>query len=207
MDYVIQKATPSKKIGSRGRPVAFDRSDVIERSVDLFWSNGFDGSSLDDLVGGLGISRSTLYNSFGGKDGLYQAALEQYLDRVERVIVEPLRTGSEGLADVVAFIDRVEAVLTSVEMPAGCLVLNDMAAPRNVAAVDRYLAGLRDAVHSGLHRAATLGEIDASTVAARTAVVLATVIAANHVSAAELHVGATELTNGLRTVVRQWAHT
>jgi len=204
MDYVNQKATSSEKMVPKGRPIAFDRGEVIDRAVEMFWTKGFDGSSLDDLVGGLGISRSTLYNSFDGKDGLHESALDRYLERVERVIVEPLRNGTEGVADLLAFIDLVGTVLAATDMPAGCLVLNEIAASRNTAAVDRYLNGMRDAVGASLSRAAMLGEIDQSTVTARTAVVLAAVIGANHVAHAATDAHATDLIDGLRTVVGEW---
>src|SRR5262245_10291054 len=85
-----------------GRPKNYDRSEVLERATRVFWSKGYEGTHLSELVDATGLNRFSLYNEFGGKEGLYRAALEQYiaglgelgslLDR------EPL-----GLANVRAF--------------------------------------------------------------------------------------------------------
>lgn len=203
---MIQNATWESKKSAKtaGRPVEFDRDAVIDGAVELFWTNGFDDTSLDDLVAGLGVSRSTLYNSFGGKDGLYDAVLDRYLDRVEHVVVQPLRSGADGIVDLVAFTTRLNDVLTSPAMPAGCLVLNSIASPRNAPAVSRYLASLRTGISAALTRAARLGEIDETTIDTRTALVLSAVIGLNHVAHASVDIDIDELTDALRSTIQNW---
>jgi len=66
--------TPSKK----GRPALFDPNRVVEQVADLFWERGYDGVSMSDITAATGLSKSSLYNSFGGKDALFEIALKQY---------------------------------------------------------------------------------------------------------------------------------
>jgi len=56
----------------------FDEGLALGRAMDLFWRQGYDATSLQDLVDELGISRSSLYATFGDKDRLYRAALALY---------------------------------------------------------------------------------------------------------------------------------
>lgn len=69
-----QSKTPSKK----GRPALFDPDRVVEQVADLFWARGFDGVSMSDITAATGLSKSSLYNSFSGKDALFKTALKQY---------------------------------------------------------------------------------------------------------------------------------
>lgn len=65
------------------RPKAFDPNIVLDRAVDLFWARGFEAVSVQDLVDHLGISRSSLYQTFGDKQALYLAALDRYRQQGE----------------------------------------------------------------------------------------------------------------------------
>lgn len=64
---------------SRGRPRAFDKDETLEKAMLLFWDRGFEGASLDDLTATMGISPSSLYSAYGGKEKLYFAALDRFL--------------------------------------------------------------------------------------------------------------------------------
>lgn len=56
----------------------FDESEVLKKAICIFWDKGYNGTSMQDLVDGLGISRSSLYDTFGDKQKLYLKALEGY---------------------------------------------------------------------------------------------------------------------------------
>lgn len=60
------------------RPKEFDENAVLQKAVNLFWEKGFNGVSMQDLIDGLGISRSSLYGTFGDKYQLYLKSLESY---------------------------------------------------------------------------------------------------------------------------------
>lgn len=65
------------------RPPTFDRQEKLEEAMDLFWEQGYEATSVQDLVDRLALNRSSLYNSFDGKHDLYLEALDHYRE-VER---------------------------------------------------------------------------------------------------------------------------
>ena len=56
----------------------FDEQEVLAKAVEIFWRKGYNGTSMQDLVDGLGISRSSLYDTYSDKHTLYLKALEKY---------------------------------------------------------------------------------------------------------------------------------
>jgi TetR/AcrR family transcriptional regulator, transcriptional repressor for nem operon len=60
------------------RPRQFDRDEVLQKAIRVFWEHGFAGTSTDQLVKELGIGRQSLYNTFGDKRPLYLEALRTY---------------------------------------------------------------------------------------------------------------------------------
>jgi TetR/AcrR family transcriptional repressor of nem operon len=56
----------------------FDEHEVLAKAIQLFWYKGYNGTSMQDLVDGLGISRSSLYDTYTDKHTLFVKALESY---------------------------------------------------------------------------------------------------------------------------------
>jgi AcrR family transcriptional regulator len=201
-----------KSSGRRpGRPPAFDRARVIEGAVRAFWSAGYQRTSLTALERATGVDRSTLYNSFGGKAGLYRQAAAGYVDVVEAEIFAPLRHGTAGVDDVVAFLERLGAHVRAGRHPPGCLIVNDLAATgHDRAATERYLARLNEGLRSALERSARLGETDGSAVEDRVRLLAAAVIGVNLVAAGGAGRGdaatasAADTVAALARTVRSW---
>lgn len=61
------------------RPRAFDLDIATERALQLFWSKGYEGTTLEDLTEAMGINRPSLYAAFGNKEGVFRRALELYV--------------------------------------------------------------------------------------------------------------------------------
>lgn len=66
------------------RTIEFERDEVLTRAMHAFWARGFEATSVADLVQATGINRASMYNAFGSKEGLFLAALDHYVDRVNR---------------------------------------------------------------------------------------------------------------------------
>jgi len=62
----------------RGRPRAFDRDAALGQARRTFWQLGYEGASIADLTGAMGITPQSLYAAFGSKAELYREALAQY---------------------------------------------------------------------------------------------------------------------------------
>jgi len=60
------------------RPKEFDTEEALEKAIDLFWAKGFNACSMQDVVEGLGLSRSSIYETFGDKRQLFLASLKKY---------------------------------------------------------------------------------------------------------------------------------
>ncbi|MDX3358798.1 MULTISPECIES: TetR/AcrR family transcriptional regulator [Streptomyces] len=73
-----------------GRPRAFDEEEAVRAAVGLFGGRAYDGVSVDDLVGHLGVHRNSLYKTFGSKRGLYLTALRRHLADDLRPLLETL---------------------------------------------------------------------------------------------------------------------
>jgi TetR/AcrR family transcriptional repressor of nem operon len=80
------------------RPREFDADDALERATRLFWTKGFEQTSLDELCAATGLGRSSLYTAFGDKRALYLRALARYEQRsaarIETALAgKPIRDG------------------------------------------------------------------------------------------------------------------
>lgn len=163
-----------------GRPLGFDPDAAVAGAVLLFWRRGFEGASLPDLESATGLRRSSIYNTFGGKPELFRAALGRYARDMDAALLEPLRTGTAGLDDVLAFLDRLDAHAVD-DLPPGCLICNTLvelgaADPVTGGRVAGYLRRLESAFRAALGRAAALGEMPGSAQEHRAALLTALVI-------------------------------
>ncbi|MEV0065227.1 TetR/AcrR family transcriptional regulator [Amycolatopsis sp. NPDC050768] len=62
----------------RGRPRAFDREHALTQAMFVFWERGYEGTSLADLTGAMGINPPSLYAAFGSKEALFREAVDRY---------------------------------------------------------------------------------------------------------------------------------
>jgi TetR/AcrR family transcriptional repressor of nem operon len=107
------------------RTKEFDEAEVLDQALELFRARGFKHTSFADLVGELGVSRQSLYDTYGDKQTLYQTALKRYLarnyDHLRRQLAEdiPVRTAFTQL------FDGMIAANCANGSP-GCLMVNSM---------------------------------------------------------------------------------
>ena len=62
------------------RPQTFEREVVLEQAMNVFWRQGFEATSVDDLIRATGLARQSMYNSFGDKRTFFLATLQRYLE-------------------------------------------------------------------------------------------------------------------------------
>lgn len=62
----------------RGRPREFDVDEALIEALRVFWSKGYEGASISDLTGAMGITRPSMYAAFGNKESLFRKALDLY---------------------------------------------------------------------------------------------------------------------------------
>jgi AcrR family transcriptional regulator len=108
---------------NRGRPRNFDPDLVLENAMQLFWSQGYEATSLQDLLMATGLSKSSLYESFGNKQSLFEAAFTRYFETRARHMLERLEQAESPLGFV------RECLLSVLEdaqrgTPRGCMLVN-----------------------------------------------------------------------------------
>jgi TetR/AcrR family transcriptional repressor of nem operon len=65
------------------RPKQYKYEAVLEKAMDLFWAKGYNGTSVQELVDYLKLSKASMYEAFGDKHGLFMATLHNYRKRVK----------------------------------------------------------------------------------------------------------------------------
>lgn len=109
-----------------GRPRTFDRQEVLDDTLELFWRNGYRSTTTRDLEQELGLSQSSIYNAFGSKRDLLMEALACYEERITAELLEPLEQADDGLDGIAEFFDRLARWVTS-DGRRGCMIINLMA--------------------------------------------------------------------------------
>ncbi|WP_417432332.1 TetR/AcrR family transcriptional regulator [Kiloniella sp.] len=67
------------------RPREFDVEVALNNALQVFWTKGYEGTGITDLLEAMQIARGSLYKAFGDKKNLYLSALKQY----EKNCIEP----------------------------------------------------------------------------------------------------------------------
>lgn len=108
----------------RGRPRSFDEAEALEKAIQVFWSKGYDGVTIDDLVDGMGVGRPSLYAVFGDKRAIFLRALKAYAERKGAAAAKALLTPPRGLRDSIAgFLRFAVDSATEKGSARGCLMI------------------------------------------------------------------------------------
>lgn len=112
-----------------GRMPTFDRRAVVDAARDVFWQRGYAEAGITELEEATGLTRSSLYNAFGSKRGLFDAVLAQYLDDIVRTRLRPLGGGDPSALE--AYVEDMRAAIAADSPRArlGCLLLNAGSSP------------------------------------------------------------------------------
>jgi TetR/AcrR family transcriptional regulator, transcriptional repressor for nem operon len=106
------------------RTKEFDTDKVLEKAVALFSCKGYNGASMQDVVDCLGLSRSSLYDTFGDKRQLYLEALKKYRQEKTSCMIQQIQQTS----DIKSLIQQIlqSAVQEGLEDPQqkGCFMVN-----------------------------------------------------------------------------------
>lgn len=105
----------------------FDRREVLEKAMLVFWRKGVDGASIADLLKEMEISRSSMYETFGNKDKLLLEAIHCYIDarNSEREVLNDSK--DVRLSIMRYFQNHIDRVFDD-RAPDGCLITSTAAA-------------------------------------------------------------------------------
>jgi AcrR family transcriptional regulator len=103
------------------RPPGFVREDALGDIMRTFWAHGFEATSLDRLEQATGLGRQSLYNAFGGKEAMLQAALDAYREQIGGPL-HALLEHEDPRTAVRAFLEGHLAIFGDPDTPAGCFI-------------------------------------------------------------------------------------
>jgi TetR/AcrR family transcriptional repressor of nem operon len=108
-----------------GRPREFDREQALGKAMDAFWTKGYEGTSVQDLVDTMGIHRASLYDTFGSKRDLFMEVIERYSAHVLSTVFSPLSSEAGVRERMTSFFLTIAERACS-ESGQGCLVVKTM---------------------------------------------------------------------------------
>jgi AcrR family transcriptional regulator len=107
----------------RGRPRSFDERDALEKATQVFWSKGYDGVTIDDLVAGMGVGRPSLYSVFGDKRTLFLRVLKAYAETNGALAAKALFSPRTLRDSIAAFLRHAVETATEEGSAPGCLLV------------------------------------------------------------------------------------
>ncbi|MEY4267677.1 MAG: hypothetical protein RIS90_2212 [Pseudomonadota bacterium] len=105
------------------RPIAFDRPQAVNRALALFWRQGYQATTLADLLQAMGISRSSFYAAFGDKRSFFIECLDLWAARTLGV-VQRTRAEMPPLDALQDFFERSFVVARGSKANWGCMLVN-----------------------------------------------------------------------------------
>ncbi|TDD69314.1 TetR/AcrR family transcriptional regulator [Jiangella aurantiaca] len=147
----------------RGRPRQFDRDEALDRAMRLFWTRGYQDTSIADLTDVLGIGSPSLYAAFGSKASLFRAAADRYEAGEGGRPFAALAAAPTARDGVEALLRGNVALFTKRGGPRGCLLTRaTLSCPPSDTTVVAYLQRSRRdrlaALRTRLQTAAAAGE-------------------------------------------------
>ncbi|MCK6068458.1 TetR/AcrR family transcriptional regulator [Microbacterium sp. EYE_512] len=190
-----------------GRPREFDMDDALDSAMRTFWQRGYEGSSLTDLTGAMGITKTSMYAAFGNKEQLFRKALDRYLRGPSAYEMDALENPT-ARAVAEAFLRGVLDTTTRPDSPQGCLTVQGaLAASDGARPAHELLVRVRseagDRLAERFRRAVDEGDLPADADAAGLARYIMTVVFGLAVQAAN-GVAREDLYRVVETTLRAW---
>lgn len=107
------------------RPKEFDPDEVLEKAMRLFWEQGYEATSMDDLIKRTGVHRGSLYETFGNKEQIFLAAFDRFSSCVSAPFAQRLLESPTPLATLQAFFrENIVESYAQGMMQDGCMLAN-----------------------------------------------------------------------------------
>ncbi|MFC8598728.1 MULTISPECIES: TetR/AcrR family transcriptional regulator [unclassified Isoptericola] len=139
-----------------GRTQGFETEHAVRAAREVFWRDGYAEASVPALEQATGLNRSSIYHAFGSKRGLFDAAVQSYLDEVVRPRLRPLVADPVPPGALRSYLTDLRAALAradEVQGTSGCLLVNTSSSPlARDDAVRQTVADYRAELHDALAR-------------------------------------------------------
>ena len=102
----------------------FDENEVLTKAIQIFWYKGYNGTSMQDLVDGLGISRSSLYDTYTDKHTLFVKALESYQSNGLSGLQDIIEHTSSAKETIKKLLEFASTAMLGDKQQKGCFLVN-----------------------------------------------------------------------------------
>ncbi|MFO8235030.1 MAG: TetR/AcrR family transcriptional regulator [Bacteroidales bacterium] len=106
------------------RHKAYDKQEVLEKAMQVFWDHGYEATSVRLLEKEMGINQFSIYSAFDNKKKLFVESLKKYRAYVKNNRFHPLLKEDARLKDLKEFLNNIPRQIKSGETKRGCLVVN-----------------------------------------------------------------------------------
>ncbi len=138
----MEKA-PTQMPKPRGRPAQFDQDQALDQALHLFWTHGYEGTSMAELTEALGINKPSLYAAFGNKETLFRKALAKYLSGPAAYVASAMHAATAKEV-VTTLLNNAVEVMTDPATPCGCMVVQGaLTCGEGAGLIQKELAGYR----------------------------------------------------------------
>ena len=152
-----------------GRPREFNRDKALQRAMEIFWAQGYEGTTLADLQKAMGgITAPSFYAAFGSKEDLFREAVELYKKTQGAPVGKALMEGLTARASVEAMLRASTELVCGQSTPRGCMMvlagINCAAANKGVEDFLREQRAFREkGLRQRLRRGVADGDLPSST--------------------------------------------
>ncbi|RUM38297.1 MAG: hypothetical protein DSY57_02765 [Desulfobulbus sp.] len=146
------------------RSIEFDREEVIQKALEIFWQEGYCNCSVSRLVEATHLQPGSLYGAFKSKEGLFLAALNYYGQQSITNLRLCLESAATPLQGIRTFIEKIGESIVSGKRQCGCFLVNTMLefSPEKDAIkqeVNKYFQDIESMLRSALVSAHKAGEL------------------------------------------------
>ncbi|WP_366344933.1 TetR/AcrR family transcriptional regulator [Paenibacillus amylolyticus] len=104
------------------RSKEFEVNEVLDKAMKIFWEQGYEKTSMSDLVEHMGIHRRSIYDTFDDKHSLFLQAIDRYRGKVSATLLAEIKASKTAVKALHKIFDVM--ISEAEETPSGCLIVN-----------------------------------------------------------------------------------
>lgn len=148
-----KNATPAAKTAAkpRGRPLAFNQDAALDAALNVFWSRGYEGTSMAELTEALGINKPSIYAAFGNKEELFRLALARYVTGPVAFVGEAMKQPTARQV-VEKFLMQAVDAFSDKTTPNGCMIVQGaLTCGQSASAIQQELIAYRKSLEASFN--------------------------------------------------------
>ncbi|MDT9717542.1 TetR/AcrR family transcriptional regulator [Paenibacillus sp. ClWae2A] len=104
------------------RSKEFEVNEVLDKAMKIFWEQGYEKTSMSDLVEHMGIHRRSIYDTFDDKHSLFLQAMDRYSGKISATLLAEIKASTTAVEALHKIFDVM--ISEAEDTPSGCLIVN-----------------------------------------------------------------------------------